>query len=458
MSHEEIVDRAARAVRDVMARIRTAGRPPTSAQIREAVMVALAAESEELEGLQAVVLDYLRQAEAVYAEADDLLHIAEVWSAGRLCLPVTADGIAAHDRRREVARLKDAILAAGVDVPALPVIWASVEALCETALPASPPVALTRAAEAVRIARALPDYDETRNLLAYALAHYANGFYRAGDLERAGALFAEMESHAAIIGDGPEWDDDLEGYCPLALLLTASYFRTVRQLPLALDHQIDALGLLTSVRTRPPRPKLLAKNLMVLAQSLYELGHAWPARGILVACRPLFPYLDADLIAGIQHNLAATSLEIGDLATARQALERAQQSREAEHQTRFTWTRARLALEEGRTSEGLDLLGAVRDRFLEEGSRYDVGLVSLELAELYAEAGDTEAVKGYAGEAIRLFAGPGCDREVLVAIGYLSGCMAAETAAALPLAAVRAYLSRARWDQKHRFHPPPARG
>ena len=426
MSHDEIVTRAARAVREVMERIQSTGAPPTASQIRTAVEAALAAESEELESLQTVVLEYVRRFKAAAAEMEDLQEIAAAWSSGRVHLPVTYDGLAAEDRRREVASASALIYAAGHELPELPETWPVVEAFCETALKAPASLAQERAAEAVRIARALPEAAETRNLLAYALAHQAHAYYRAGNLPRAGALFEEMEAAASLTGGGPEWDDDLEGYCPLSLLMKASYIRSTRRLCLALDHQISALGLLAGMRTRPPRPKLLAITLLSVAQSLYELGYAAPAKGVLQACQALQLYLDDELFGCLQHNLATASLALGDVAMANHVFGQLARPKLGRERTRVEWTRARIALAEGKKKQALVLLSQIREEFLRQNSRYDVGLISLELAEQYALVGDVEAVQRFAGEAICLFSAPGCEREHLVALGYLARAVAAQ--------------------------------
>lgn len=453
MGSEELVARAAAAIRDIVERCAERGAPPTANAVREAFQAVMAADAEEQTGLQAVVLDYLARSET--ESLADLAEIAALWKAGSLTLPLTLDGIDAFRRRLEVARFADVLRSDPEALADSPASWALVEALCEVSREVAPEIAQMLAERADAVAEALPERDETVNLLAYVHSHQGQAVRRRGDIEAAGEYFRAMRAAAVMIGDGPEWDDDLEGYCPVALLHESHYLREIRRLPEALSLQVSAVSTLVGQRTRPPRPKLLTVLLISAAQSLYELSEAGAAREILQLCiEHLRQQLTGPLWLCVYHNLAVAHLDLGEIGAAREALQVAMESRpRPQDALSLAWTDGRVLLAEGVGAAGVARLLEVREQLAAQGAAYDVGLVSLELAEHHAGIGEVGMARSFAQEAIPMFAGPHFDREALVAVGYLSTLLAGEGLVRAEVARVRRYFVRARFDGQERFVP-----
>jgi tetratricopeptide (TPR) repeat protein len=115
-------------------------------------------------------------------------------------------------------------------------------------------------------------------------------------------------------------------------------------------------------------------------------------------------------------------------------------------QNRRKWVKAKIAngLEQFRQAESLFL--AARDGFLAEGAFYDVALVSLELATLYAEQGRTAELKELAAQMLPVFQSGKIHREALAALAFWQQAVEAERAGLEVVSRVAGFLRRAQHD------------
>lgn len=132
------------------------------------------------------------------------------------------------------------------------------------------------------------------------------------------------------------------------------------------------------------------------------------------------PRVDARLDLLLRHN---EIFYLTDLEEYEEANSRLQVSRSTYKRFPEPWTQLRLKWVQGRIARGLgDLDGArsalsvARDGFIESGSSYDAALVSLELALVYLETGQTWLVQALAASMVQAFRKLAVRREALAAM------------------------------------------
>jgi tetratricopeptide (TPR) repeat protein len=134
---------------------------------------------------------------------------------------------------------------------------------------------------------------------------------------------------------------------------------------------VRALSLLQEAQRRidgSEEPRLLLSARHHLIHTLVSAGRLMEARGLLLKCRPLYR-------------------QFPDLWT----------------QSHLRWLRGQIALRFAELAEAeADLLGA-RQGFLAHESRYEAGLVALDLAQLYARQDRTAELRETAGAALETF-------------------------------------------------------
>ena len=134
---------------------------------------------------------------------------------------------------------------------------------------------------------------------------------------------------------------------------------------------VRALSLLQEAQRQlgtTAEPRLLLTVRHHIAQMLVSAGRSMEARGLLLKCRPLYR-------------------QITDPWT----------------QSHHRWLRGQIALAFTEMAEAeADLLGA-RQGFLAQGSRYEAGLVALDLARLYARQDREAELRQTAGAALEIF-------------------------------------------------------
>ena len=123
-------------------------------------------------------------------------------------------------------------------------------------------------------------------------------------------------------------------------------------------------------------------------------------------------------------------------------------------QNRRRWVEGRIARGIGQIENAETLLLKARDGFLAEGAAYDLALVSLDLASLYAEQGRTPELKRLGEEMLPIFSSRLLHREALAALAFWKQAVDAERAGVELMSGVAAFLKRARHDPDLRFEQP----
>lgn len=116
-------------------------------------------------------------------------------------------------------------------------------------------------------------------------------------------------------------------------------------------------------------------------------------------------------------------------------------------EVRRLWVEGKIARGLGQPEKAEQLLLAARNGLIELASPYDLALVSLELAGLYASEERTADLKQIAGEMAPIFSSLHLQRETLAAFNLWHQAVQAETAGAELAARVVTALRRARYDQ-----------
>jgi tetratricopeptide (TPR) repeat protein len=123
-------------------------------------------------------------------------------------------------------------------------------------------------------------------------------------------------------------------------------------------------------------------------------------------------------------------------------------------QNRRHWVKGKILRGLGQTTRAETLFFAARDGFVAEGISYDMALVSLEIASLYAEQGRTEDLKRLAAEMLPVFTSRNIHREALAALAFFRQAVEAERASAALVAKVGEFLRKAQHAPELRFQEP----
>jgi len=207
------------------------------------------------------------------------------------------------------------------------------------------------------------------------------------------------------------------------------------------------------------------RALISMAAILHDSGS--PEEGIPVLYQALDlidPQQEPWLLICVWHNL------IDDLAEAGRAMEARRLFREARTlyrrfpeaiaQNRRTWVAGKIARGLGQDEEAEALFLEARESFLHEDTPFEVALVSLDLASLYAKQGRTGEIKRLAEEIVPVFSSRQVHREALAALAFWQQAVETETARregiADVVADVASFLKRARHDPELRFTAPAA--
>jgi tetratricopeptide (TPR) repeat protein len=122
-----------------------------------------------------------------------------------------------------------------------------------------------------------------------------------------------------------------------------------------------------------------------------------------------------------------------------------------DYQMRVRWLSARIAAGHRKTEEALGVLKSVQREFLEQGNAYDAVLVSLDLAKLYLEQGETAVVKRLAEEMAPVFADKGVHHHAQEALKLFAAAARREAASVEFVVRVLTYLERAQRSHGLRF-------
>jgi tetratricopeptide (TPR) repeat protein len=202
-------------------------------------------------------------------------------------------------------------------------------------------------------------------------------------------------------------------------------------------------------------------------RSLVNLSTGLLHAGLAEECVPVL-YRSLDLIDAEQeprvllsarHNLIAVLTETGRFLEARRAYRESRvlyrRFQDAATENRRIWLQGRIARGLSQTVEAEALLLAARDGFLAEDIPYETALVSLDLAQLYAEQGRTAELKRLAAELVPIFASRQIHREALAALAFLQRAVEAEQAGIEVVERVADYLRRARFAPDLAFKEKP---
>jgi tetratricopeptide (TPR) repeat protein len=108
----------------------------------------------------------------------------------------------------------------------------------------------------------------------------------------------------------------------------------------------------------------------------------------------------------------------------------------------------------GQVEQAEALFLSARSGFLADGVSYEMALVSLEIASLYAEQGRMAEIKRLAEEMLPIFSSRQIHREALAALDYWRQAVEAERACAALVAGVASFLKKARHNPELRFQRP----
>jgi tetratricopeptide (TPR) repeat protein len=177
------------------------------------------------------------------------------------------------------------------------------------------------------------------------------------------------------------------------------------------------------------------KGIPLLYQALELIDSAQEPRVLLIA----------------QHNLLDDLAEAGRYMEAQRLLIRARplyrSFEEAWMRNRRQWVEGKIARGLGQPEKAEALFVAARAAFQQQDATYDMTLISLELAGLYAEQGRTAEIKRLAEEMVPIFSSRQIHREALAALALWCQAVQTETAGAELAAQVASAIKRSREEQ-----------
>jgi transcriptional regulator with XRE-family HTH domain/tetratricopeptide (TPR) repeat protein len=282
-------------------------------------------------------------------------------------------------------------------------------------------------------------------LRGLAWAHIGNALRARDDLQGAERAFISSEAFWKI-GEGSAEGLLEEG---LIFALKASLRRAQRRFDEATD-LLERAAMLAST------PAFRVQVLVSKAKLLEETGDLEEAVAILRSVKEtVSPDEETRILFAIWHNLSDTLSKLERFEEAASALRQARvHCRNAGGQLnriRLMWTEGRVTAGLGNVEEGLTLLARVRGEYASRTMAYDVALVSLEIAILYAKEGRNEQVKTLARHMTPIFQTHAIHREALAALTLFRQAAERERVTAAFAREVLFYLRKARYDPELRF-------
>jgi len=243
--------------------------------------------------------------------------------------------------------------------------------------------------------------------------------------------------------DGPSLFDEVR-----LLDLEASLRRAQRRLPEALSLHDRALA--------AAKPEEAGYILVNKAKVLEEIQDHQGALETLERAECLIEArAEPRLEFVLRFNRAVNLLHLGRLEESEldlvEARKRAMRLGNQLDLVRVQWLAGRVAAGRGRKEEALAAFAQVRREFEARDMGYDCALVSLELAVLHLEQGNTREVKALAEEMKPLFEAQGVHREALAALKLFCDAARKETLTVELARRMVQYLSRAQNDPELRF-------
>lgn len=199
--------------------------------------------------------------------------------------------------------------------------------------------------------------------------------------------------------------------------------------------------------------------MLSLGELYFRQGNA---RDALDAISKVLPHLDGSdnprlyWLARFNHAVYLAEAELFDAA--REELKTCRAARMiADHELllrRARWLEGRIALGLGERADAERLLTGVREAYLAEESGINMALVSLDLARLYLETGETARLKRLAEEMALVFSANDVHREALAALVLFQEAVHREGVTAAYLLRLRRYLEAARHNPSLPFERP----
>jgi len=248
------------------------------------------------------------------------------------------------------------------------------------------------------------------DLRIQAWGHFANSLRVCGRLEEAEQAFAVAEGHL------PEGSGD-----PLirAFLLErmGSLHTSQRRFQRATELLEEAERLYQEMGVR----WLRARSQILRGISLLYSGEPEEASRLLRQAIPLIdPDEDPYLLLAARHNLVQCLIDLDRpheaLALYHEIRELNRQFTDPLIQLRNTWQEGKLLRELGHMGPAEEKLQKARRGFMERGLAYEVAVVSLDLANVYAKMGCTEEVNQLISETLPIFRALRIGRDMLAAL------------------------------------------
>jgi transcriptional regulator with XRE-family HTH domain/tetratricopeptide (TPR) repeat protein len=303
--------------------------------------------------------------------------------------------------------------------------------LCELALAAAD---LAEGGEGVRA-----------KLRGIAWAHLGNALRARDDLDGAEEAFTSADAFWKV-GEGAADGLLEEG---LIFALKASLRRAQRRFDEAKD-LLERASLLAS------DPTFRVQVMVSKAKLLEEMGDFEDSVALLQqVMAAVSPEQEARLLLPIWLNLAHTLSKLERFEDAAALLPEARahllKAGGELNRVRLMWTEGRVTAGLGDVEEGIALLARVRGEFAARNMAYDVALVSLEIAILYAGQGRMEQVKTLARHMAPIFQAHVIHREALAALTLFRRAAEQEQVTAAFARELLAYLRKARYYPDLKF-------
>lgn len=281
---------------------------------------------------------------------------------------------------------------------------------------------------------------------ANAWAHLGNARRVLGELRSATDAFREADQFWEV---GTRVAGDSLGYEAHYLALKASLRREERRFE-------EALALLDQALEAESGPALRGAILVARAKTFEEKGE--PVRAISLlreAAQEADPQAPPRLRLCIEHNLLLLLTAEGRHSEAENMLPAVSDlSRTLGNRLdllRLRWAEARIAAAKGEAVSAAALFEEVRAGLLSQEIGFDAALVSLELAALHLEKGETAEVKRIAREILSVFQSRDVHREALAALAIFIRAAETETVTFAFAGRVADYLRKARHNPDLQF-------
>ncbi|HSS79244.1 MAG TPA: hypothetical protein VLV54_21165 [Thermoanaerobaculia bacterium] len=340
--------------------------------------------------------------------------------------------------------------------------WGFCELLCEESLrlaTVDAARAVERAEIAVLVSDLLKDDEPVTDrrlyqLRGYAWAHDGNARRVLGDLRSAEESFAIAEAWweagEAALGD-------CLGYEPVVLDLKASLRIAQRRFPEA----FALLDRIYAIHQQGDRPEhkdahLAGRALVTKALALAEMNEPEKSIELLEQAEGMVRMeRDPRLVLCLRHNL------LWDLTTVERHEEAAGRlpgvvalCRELGNPLdliRLRWAEGKIAAGLGRSEEAMEILGGLRQDFIDRDMAYDAALVTLELTELYARNGCAAEVKELSLQMASIFHSQDVPREALAALLFFQKAAQRERVTAELAREIATFLQQLRANPALRF-------